>query len=367
MPALSGKHLYDAECENNDSNAIERFMNLSKYKCPVCDQSRMRAYSTFWECEHCEEKYPTVNGIPKLYLEKDVGQRDRVLRDFFYNGFLGKYYQHVMPFLALPVRPGYWNGWIAYGLIVSALLALIGYVGNFFFFSGRWRSPNLLDVIAVILFLGIGYFLLKHRYVLYLLLLAIPVKISLRFTRFKPTESFADIHTRHISELLPRKDRLQVLDVSTGSCNSLYRHGWMKLNADYTGLDLSETMLLQGLDFMTEKQVPLDLVLGDAMRLPFASETFDVVLNYGALNGYTDSKHALEEMARVAKRGGLVLFLDEQLYESASLVEKIYFQRVLSSHNVIHHCPVELMPPSLRDVTVRQAYHFYYLCTSYRQ
>ena len=341
-------------------------MNLSKYQCPACDESRLRAYTTFWQCDACGEKYTTVKGIPRLYLEKDLGQRDRALRDFFYNGFLGKYYQHVMPFLALPVRPAYWNGWLAYGLIMSGLVALVGYVVNFFFFASRWRAPSPLDVIAIILFLGVSYFLLRHRYVLHLFLLALPVKISLLFTRFKPVESFAEIHAQHVGELLKRKDRLQVLDVSTGSCNSLYRHGWMKLNADYTGLDLSETMLLQGLEFMTEKQVPMDFVLGDATRLPFAAETFDVVLNYGALNGYTDSKRALEETARVTKKGGLVLFLDEQLYPAASLVEKIYFQRVLSSHNVIHHCPVELLPASLSDVEVHQVYHFYYLCTCYK-
>jgi ubiquinone/menaquinone biosynthesis C-methylase UbiE len=141
----------------------------------------------------------------------------------------------------------------------------------------------------------------------------------------------------------------------------------MKLNAEYTGLDLSETMLRQGLEFMAEKQVPLDLVLGDATHLPFVSDKFDVVLNYGALNGYTDPKRALEEMARVTRQAGLVLFLDEQLYPAASLVEKIYFQRVLSSHNIIHHCPVELMPASLGDIKVHQIYHFYYLCTAIKR
>jgi ubiquinone/menaquinone biosynthesis C-methylase UbiE len=125
-------------------------------------------------------------------------------------------------------------------------------------------------------------------------------------------------------------------------------------------------MLLRGLEFMAGKQVPMDFVLGDAARLPFASGRFDVVLNYGALNGYTDSGRALEEMARVAKTGGLVLFFDEQLYESASWVEKIYFHRVLSSHDVIHRCPVDEIPASLADVQVRQIYHFYYLCTSYK-
>src|SRR5204862_1704976 len=74
-------------------------MDLSKYECPVCAQSRMRISPTFWQCEGCGEKYATVKGVPKLYREEDLGQRDRALRDSFYNGFLGKYYSHVMPFL----------------------------------------------------------------------------------------------------------------------------------------------------------------------------------------------------------------------------------------------------------------------------
>jgi ubiquinone/menaquinone biosynthesis C-methylase UbiE len=341
-------------------------MNLSKYRCIVCEQGPLRAYATFWQCEQCGEKFSTVSGVPRLYVETELGQRDRALRDFFYNGFLGKYYQHVMPFLALPVRPGYWNGWLAYGLIVTIVLSLFGYVVNFFF-ARHWNAPSATDIVILLLFLGVVFFLLRQRYLLYLLILAVPVKISLFFARFKPKESFPEVHAKLIEQLMKRPEKLEVLDISTGTCNSLYRHGWMKLNANYTGLDLSETMLLRGLDFMTRNQVPMDFVLGDAGRLPFASEMFDVVLNYGALNGYTDPGRALEEMARVTKQQGVVLFLDEQLYESASFVEKIYFQRVLSSHDLIHRCPVELIPQSLGDITVHQIYQFYYLCTSYKK
>src|SRR2546423_14791447 len=129
-------------------------MNVPKYHCLVCEQRRLRAYTNFWKCEHCGEQYSVLNGIPRLYIERDLGQRDRALRDFFYNGFLGKYYQQVMPFLALPVRPGYWNGWLAYGLIVSALLALFGYLVSFFFFAHRWRAVSVLDVVVFLLFIG---------------------------------------------------------------------------------------------------------------------------------------------------------------------------------------------------------------------
>jgi ubiquinone/menaquinone biosynthesis C-methylase UbiE len=118
---------------------------------------------------------------------------------------------------------------------------------------------------------------------------------------------------------------------------------------------------------MSQKNVPIEFLLADAARLPFRDETFDVALNYGALNGYSNPQLALEEMARVTKGGGLVLFLDEQLYPSASAVEKLYFKTVLSSHNVIHRCPVELLPASLQKIGVHQVYQFYYLCTAQKK
>ena len=62
-----------------------------------------------------------------------------------------------MPFLALPVRPGYWNGWLVYGLIVASLLGLAGHFLNFFF-SNRWRTPSLLDVLLILLFPWRGLF-----------------------------------------------------------------------------------------------------------------------------------------------------------------------------------------------------------------
>lgn len=323
---------------------------------------------TFWKCEYCGKQYPCVKGIPKLYLECDVGQRDRALRDYFYNGFLGTHYQYVMPFLSLPVRPlkVSWKSWVLYFLIV-ALLALMFVNLSHLFFIRRLGGFGLSDLALLLLAFCNCALLLKHRYLLNLLVLAVPVRLSLFFTKFKAEEDFSAVHSRLIESFRRRKERLQVLDISTGTCNSLYRHGWMKLNADYTGLDLSETMLLQGLDFMTRRQVPMEFAIGDAAQLPYQSEMFDLVLNYGAINAVTNPQMALAEMARVCKKGGSILFLDEQLYESASLIERIYFKSVLSSHNLIHSCPVDLLPPSIENVQVRQVYHFYYVCTGVKK
>lgn len=343
-------------------------MDLSRYRCPACGESQWQNGSSSWKCSACSRSYACLNGIPKLYLEDAIGRQDQKLRDYFYDGLLGTYYQYVMPFLSLPVRPvkTYWKGWVVYILVVLVMILAFGNLARIL------SEPSPLDfslsvVLTVLLCFSICYFLSRHPYLFFLLLLAVPVKIVVALTGFKPVETFQDIHTRALEDLSKKSTPLQILDISTGTCNSLYRHGWMQVEAEYTGLDLSETMLSQGQELMARRNIPINLVLGDAAHLPFQDETFDVTLNYGALNGYANPKKALDEMARVTKSGGLLLILDEELYDRASWIERLYFKKVLSSHNVIHHCPTELLPRSLKDIIVRQVYQFYYICTAYKK
>ena len=340
-------------------------MNLAGYRCLQCKQSRWAVYSTLWRCEGCGHRYPCKNGLPKLFLEEKLAGKDRELRDRFYDGLVGSYYRFVMPFLTLPVRALKlsWPDWTVYGVILALFLGIIAYLVDLFFVR-QLGSPTLMDICVLAAFLCIVIFLKRHPYLFFLFVLAVPVRISVALARFKPKDSFPDIHRHVIEDLKNRAGVIKVLDISTGNCASLYKHGWMELNAEYTGVDLSETMLMQGLEFMTGKGVPIELVLADALDLPLQSETFDVVLNYGAINGISDPALALSEMTRVAKSGGVLLFLDEQLYPDASIIEKIYFERVLSSHNVIHECPIELLPSNLTNVKVYQVYQFYYICVA---
>jgi SAM-dependent methyltransferase/uncharacterized protein YbaR (Trm112 family) len=340
-------------------------MDLTKYRCPKCHRSDWAATMTVWRCDACGQAYPCVEGIPRLCAEERVGRHDIALRNRLYDSFFGAYYRFVWPLLSLPVRPLHlsWPYWIAYGIVAGLVVALVGHLADLLLVR-RLDAVTLVDAAAMLAGLCLGIFFLRHPYAFSLLVLAVPARISLLFTRFRPDLSFSDIHARCIAELLGQPRMLRVLDVSTGTCASLYRHGWMKLNAEFTGVDLSETMLRQGRDFMTAKGVPMDFALADAADLPFQAETFDVVLNYGAVNGMSDPARALAEMSRVAKDGALILFFDEQLYEGAPLVERLYFRRVLSSHNVVHRCPVDLLPADVSDVHVYQPYHFYYLCTA---
>lgn len=331
-------------------------LQASLYKCPKCGGADFGVSSTRWTCRRCGEAFACVAGMPRLFVEERVGTQDRKLRRIMYDGLFGRFYQLTMPLIVMPVRPlsMSWPYWLAYGASLVALVGLIAAV-----FVG---GPGAL--LALVILAAIGALLIQQRYLLHLFILAIPAWWSLTRRPYAPPETFAQAHERTLAPLRAAGRRLQVLDVSTGSCNSLFKHGWMGLDADYTAIDLSETMLKQGEAMMSRAGVAVDLVVGDALDLPFQSDRFDVVLSYGAVNGLTDPVKAIAEMARVAKPGGTLLFLDEQLYGAATPVERRYFETVLSSHNVIHHCPVDSFPASLTDVRVAQVYQFYYLCTA---
>lgn len=336
-------------------------LKSSKYRCPQCGAGDFFVTTTQWRCDACGQAFACASGIPRLFVEARLGSQDRKLRDTFYDGLFGRLYQVMMPAIVMPVRPlaMSWPYWIAYGVVVAVLLGLVvGLVDALA--SGAFALAGLLAAALAVA----GWLLSRQRYLLHLMWVAVPAWLSLSRKPYAPPESFAQVHERVLAPLRSAGRRLQVLDVSTGSCNSLYKHGWMDLDADYTAIDLSETMLKQGSDLMSAAGVPVDLVLGDAMELPFQTDSFDVVLSYGAVNGLTDPAKAIAEMTRVAKPGGVLLFLDEQIYDAATPVERGYFMKVLSSHNVIHRCPVETFPQALTDVRVSQVYQFYYICTA---
>jgi len=336
------------------------------FRCVICGADAWDTGAA-WRCTACGHAYDVVDGVPKLYVESAIGGHDRRLRDRMYRGRFGRWYQLTGPLLTLPARPlrGSGRAWLAYAVLLTALVGALVYVVDLLAVRGLhaltiWDIPAL---VAVALFASV---LVTRPYLAALIVLAIPTKIAIAVTDFVPDEEFQAAHRRLIGELASRGEHVELLDVATGTCNSLMRHGWLSLDADFSAVDLSETMLLQGRDAMASRGVPIQLALADAARLPLASGSFDVVLSYGAVNGFTDPGRAVAEMARVAKPGARVVFFDEQLHPSASLVERLYFRLVLSAHNTIHHCPVELIGPELDEVRVNQVYRFYYLFTAVR-
>jgi demethylmenaquinone methyltransferase/2-methoxy-6-polyprenyl-1,4-benzoquinol methylase len=81
--------------------------------------------------------------------------------------------------------------------------------------------------------------------------------------------------------------------------------------AQVTGLDFSAQMLEVAATRQTKASVPnLKFLQGDAMQLPFADRSFDIVtVGYG-LRNLTSWQRGIEEMLRVTAPGGRVIVLD---------------------------------------------------------
>jgi demethylmenaquinone methyltransferase / 2-methoxy-6-polyprenyl-1,4-benzoquinol methylase len=76
--------------------------------------------------------------------------------------------------------------------------------------------------------------------------------------------------------------------------------------------DVNEAMLARGRDRLLDAGVaaPVEYVLANAERLPFADASFDVVTIGFGLRNVTDKAAALRSMARVLKPGGQLLVLE---------------------------------------------------------
>ncbi|RZI79374.1 MAG: bifunctional demethylmenaquinone methyltransferase/2-methoxy-6-polyprenyl-1,4-benzoquinol methylase UbiE [Rubrivivax sp.] len=86
--------------------------------------------------------------------------------------------------------------------------------------------------------------------------------------------------------------------------------------------DINEAMLSQGRDRLLNAGVALPTTLCDAEKLPFASDSFDIVTVAFGLRNMTHKDAALKEMCRVLKPGGRLLVLE--FSKVAKPLEKAY-------------------------------------------
>lgn len=76
------------------------------------------------------------------------------------------------------------------------------------------------------------------------------------------------------------------------------------------GSDFCEPMIRNGLHKIAKAQAPLSLMVGDAERLPYGSNLFDVVTVGFGIRNVAHLEVAVQEMARVIKPGGRVVILE---------------------------------------------------------
>lgn len=132
--------------------------------------------------------------------------------------------------------------------------------------------------------------------------------------------------------LAPRPGQ-RILDVAGGTGDISFRFLKRAGEGHSTVLDLTEPMLIEGRKRAEAEQMAdsLDWVVGDAMALPFADNTFDVYTISFGIRNVTRPAEALAEAYRVLRPGGRLMVLEFSQLPNEGL-QKLYD---LYSFNVI--------------------------------
>ncbi|SEQ71286.1 bifunctional demethylmenaquinone methyltransferase/2-methoxy-6-polyprenyl-1,4-benzoquinol methylase UbiE [Thalassovita taeanensis] len=104
----------------------------------------------------------------------------------------------------------------------------------------------------------------------------------------------------------------QLLDVAGGTGDISFRYLKRAGKAHATVLDLTEPMLIEGRKRAEAESMAdsLEWVVGDAMALPFADNSFDVYTISFGIRNVTRPQEALNEAYRVLRPGGRLMVLE---------------------------------------------------------
>ena len=155
--------------------------------------------------------------------------------------------------------------------------------------------------------------------------------------------------------LAPRPGQ-KLLDVAGGTGDISFRFLKRAGRGHATVLDLTEPMLVEGRKRAEAESMAdsLDWVVGDAMALPFADNTFDVYTISFGIRNVTRPQEALNEAFRVLRPGGRLMVLEFSQIPN-ELMQKVYD---LYSFNII---------PKMGQVIANDSASYQYLVESIRQ
>lgn len=103
----------------------------------------------------------------------------------------------------------------------------------------------------------------------------------------------------------PFQQHLQLLDIGCGTGRLLKLLAHELPQARLTGLDLAPNMLQQARERLEDQ---VCLIQGDAEQLPFADQTFDLVVSSSTFQWLTQLDRCFDEVIRVLKPGGRFVF-----------------------------------------------------------
>ena len=117
-------------------------------------------------------------------------------------------------------------------------------------------------------------------------------------------------HTvKRVADVLSRRDA-KVLDLCCGTGDVLLSLAAARAGVTIFGSDFCHPMLIEAQRKIAAHRVRSPLFEADALALPMASDSLDLITVAFGFRNLTNYRHGLEELARVLKPGGILAILE---------------------------------------------------------
>jgi len=131
------------------------------------------------------------------------------------------------------------------------------------------------------------------------------------YTRFAPTYNllvkYLPVWRNWLDYVLPYLQGMRILEVSFGTGYLLTRYAD---RFQTFGMDYNWLMLKTASENLSQKGYKAELQQADVSFLPYATDSFDTIVNTMAFSGYPDGRQALKEIKRVLKPNGKLVMID---------------------------------------------------------
>lgn len=154
---------------------------------------------------------------------------------------------------------------------------------------------------------------------------------------------------------IPMEGPATIIDVSIGTAaNFMAISNALKGQIgrfNFHGLDVSRGMLRVAQRKLTDQGIAHSLVHGSVFNIPYADNTFDLVIHSGGINTFSDIPKALNEMLRIAKPWGVIVVSDEGLSSKARETE--WGKKIIENNSLFAaKPPLEHLPDNAKHVEV---------------
>ena len=133
---------------------------------------------------------------------------------------------------------------------------------------------------------------------------------------------------RAVTSIIAPKPGMKILDIAAGTGSS--SRPLVDKGAEVTALDFSQGMIEQG----RKQNKNINFVHGDALKLPFEDNSFEVTTISFGLRNTSNTEIALKEALRVTKDGGRIV-VAEFSHPVNPIFKKIYLNYLMKALPVI--------------------------------